>query len=233
MPANRYFYEGLLDEAVTLTGPEAIHLSRVMRGRVGDSLELVNGKGSLAYGSIAKIGKKEILIEIDKCSKQAPEGSQLILIQALPRVSNLEVIVEKGTELGMDEIILFPAARSEKKALNEKQLQRLKNVSIAALKQSGRLHLPRITERAAIKTWDSLPSPCFFGSLSPEAKSIEFFSKKATEQLAILIGPEAGLSPEEEEALLKLGALPITLNKNILRCETAAVAGLAVLAARM
>jgi 16S rRNA (uracil1498-N3)-methyltransferase len=222
MPDNRYFLKERfrLNEHVYLEGPEAHHLSKVMRKKEGAIVELVNGRHELAHASVVEISKDQVILLIEEVSSTPPQNQELILALALPKTPKLEWVIEKGTELGVDTFCLFPGVRSEKPSLSPNQQTRLEHLTIAALKQCGRLSLPKIEILKPLKFWDSLPQPAFFGSLLEKAAPMP---KVEAKQLMILIGPEAGWALEEEEHMTSLGAASLKLHKNILRAETAAI----------
>ena len=146
MPHSRFYINSplLKKSEVILEGEEAHHLQRVMRKKEGELVELVNGCNQLAVAKIAGIEKKGVRLSIQAIKELAAQDFTIILCQAIPRINRLDLIVEKGTELGMHELWLFPAALSEKKDLSLSQLKRLEVISIAAMKQCGRLDLPKI-----------------------------------------------------------------------------------------
>lgn len=229
MPENRYYIETSLEQgaSVPLLGEELRHL-RVMRKTVGDSLELVNGKNELAECRLEILDRKSAHIRIEKVHHSAENGAKLILVQALTKPSLLEWIVEKGTELGASDFWLFPAERSGKKELSNEQRRRLRLITIAALKQCGRLDLPSIIEKPILSKWGALSGQKFFGDLKEEAP--HFAKLEMTRgDLLFFIGPEAGFSTQEI-ALLEgpLQARGVKLHKNILRTETAALVALSI-----
>ncbi len=222
MPAERYYYEGPLKENILLTGNEHRHLSKVMRNKEGNQVEVVNGRGTLAQAQVQAICKNETELTILKTSHQSKED-QITLVQAIPRINRLDIIVEKGTELGMTKLQLFPAERSERKSLTAHQIERLKGLTIAAMKQCGRLWLPEIEILEPISKWKTKGG--LFGSLSPEAPKLKDIKAPSL----IVIGPESGLTEKEISQLEQLDYAGITLHKHILRTDTAAIAALAII----
>ncbi|MCB1119475.1 MAG: 16S rRNA (uracil(1498)-N(3))-methyltransferase, partial [Chlamydiia bacterium] len=166
MPAERFFAPL---PHTSLTGEECRHLIRVMRARVGDTIELIDGKGTLTTAEITAIDKERCLLRPLKQHHFPPTLPPLILAQALPRQNRLDTIVEKGTELGMSTLWLFPGDRSEKKGVS---LERLTAITIAATKQCGRLHLPTIALMPPLTEWENLPTPTYYGTLAPNAPSL-------------------------------------------------------------
>lgn len=233
MPIDRFYTESVLknDCEFFLEEQEFHHLYRVTRTREGEQIEIVNGKGQLAEANVERIEKRKALLKITQVIESPPSSFKRILIQAIPKLNRLEMIVEKGTELGMEELWLFPGERSEKKQLPENQLDRLKTISISAMKQCGRLYLPSIVLHPPLQKWKTFPSPCYFGDLCPEAPSLfkEYQKSPHSECVFFAIGPESGFSDNEIEIFRTHHAKGIFLNENILRTDTAAIAALAIL----
>lgn len=229
MPHQRYFYPGLLDtEQVELAGDEFFHLTKAMRQKSGELLELVNGQGALATGRIAQIEKRNCVILIQNVKKEKPPNNTLILLQGLARMNRLEIIVEKGCELGVDQFWILPCERSENSKLSDKQLARLAAIAIAAMKQCGRLWLPEIKVVKNLQEWKE-PLSGFFGDLSPDAPWLLDVLKDRKEKQIFAIGPESGFSEREEKLLQELGLQGVKLNESVLRTETAALAAAAIL----
>jgi 16S rRNA (uracil1498-N3)-methyltransferase len=223
MPTERFYADSPFSESVTLTGEEFHHLARVMRGKVGDSIELVNGKGVLAKGVIGTLLPDAAVINIVSSSPDSKKRPQIILAQAIPRQNHLEWIIEKGTELGVTSFWLFPGERSEKKEYNEK---RLKHLTLSALKQCGRLFLPTIEKKPSLPSWKPLNGSLYFGDF----EGGKFLPKPAAEPIIFFIGPEKGFSISEIGILQNnLKAQGVRLHENTLRTETAAVVALGLI----
>lgn len=220
MPVNRFFYDGVLEKVVTLEGDEHHHLAHVMRNKKGNSVELVNGKGFLAVGEVIEIQKREAQIEIKSLSESKPRLPPLKVIQALPKLSHLEWILQKGTELGVSHFYLFHSQQSEKKALTPHQDKRLQLVLKNAMKQCGRLDLPSLE-------WGfpKVEGPAFFGDLSEGAPLLK---EVACLPATLIIGPEKGFTNVEIEELRPI-ARGVRIAPYTLRAETAAIAAIAQL----
>lgn len=233
MPAERYFSDQQFQDDMTIafTDQEFHHLVHVMRTRIEESIEIINGRGQLATGKVTSIEKKSATITIEKVLFTPPPSQQIILAQAIPRMNRLEFILEKGTELGMTDIWLFPSIRSEKRAFTESQMLRMQGILVAATKQCGRLYLPKISLKPTIKEWDAVPHPAYYGDVSPIAPSLLSFCQKqsGTESVLICIGPESGFTEEEHNQLQVQGCTGIKLHFNILRTDTAAICALSLL----
>jgi 16S rRNA (uracil1498-N3)-methyltransferase len=227
MPSDRYYQAQpfYLEQKLTLEDAEAHHLASVMRNRVGDQVELVNGQGQLAIGRVYSIAKNSVAIEIVNTYSEDPTTTQLILAQALPKMNRLEYILEKACELDIDQIWLFPGKLSEKYELTKNRLERINHILISALKQCGRLFLPKLIMKPALKNWSALPLPAYFGDLRQEAPPFDkILLGQMPDSLLFFIGPESGLAAEETAFLEENGVKGVKLHKNILRTDTAAIA---------
>lgn len=221
MPHDRFYIDAPLKGEVLLDGEEFHHLSRVMRKKEGDVVELLNGKNTLALATLSSISKRGASLIVTQSEDKKPLLPPLKLIQAIPKLSHLELILQKGTELGASHFYLYPSSLSEKKELSANQKRRLHLILIGAMKQCGRLDLP-------ILEWGFPPleGKVFFGDLSLDAPSL---SEVASLPATFIVGPEKGFT-KEETAELHTKAQGVRINPYTLRAETAAIAGLAILA---
>ncbi len=220
MPCARYFVDAPLEGEVSLSGDEFMHLMRVMRAQENDTLELVNGHNKLASARILSIHKTHAHIKIISVT-EGKTKKPFTLVQALIRPQLLDWVIEKGTELNVTTFHLFPAEKSEKKTLPEAQLTRLHKLTISALKQCGRLDLPKIAFFSHLSQVP-LHGKGVFGDVRKKESSLcsaDFFC----------VGPEAGFTEQEHAFLEKQGVLGIRLHDNTLRTETAALVGTALL----
>jgi len=234
MPAERYFLTADFHngQSAILEGTEFHHLVNVMRSQAGESVELVNGRGSLAKATIERLEKKKAHLVIDNVFVQEPQKDVVILAQAIPRINRLDFILEKGTELGMTHVWLFPGDRSERKNFTESQLERLPNICISAMKQCGRLYVPEISLKPVLSKWTKPEHSLYFGDVHPEAPLLENVMKGPRRGIIFCVGPESGFSDQEENVLRSLGGTGVKLHHNILRTDTAAVAALAIITHR-
>ena len=236
MPDNRFFALDTFTSGkrVQITDQEMHHMLHVMRIKEKESIELVNGKGDLAFATVEKIDKRSVTAFIDDVRKEPQAPCRLILAQGMPRLARLEYIVEKATELGVTDLWLFPAEKSEIKTLTDKQVERLTLILISAMKQCGRLYLPLITLMPPLAKWQKAPIKGFFGDVHDSAPPLlrSLSPQISQEDLMWIVGPEKGFSEEENSIMKdKLSFQGAGLCKNILRTDTAAIAGLSVLSA--
>lgn len=234
MPDLRFYLDEPLDveKKVEITDQEMHHMVHVMRVKENDTVELINGCGFLAKAQVQKIGKKSVELCITDLKHEPESSHHFILAQAIPRPSNLELILEKATELGVTDIWLFPSEKSEIKHLQERQIQRLELILVSAIKQSGRLYLPRLIVKEELADCFEPGAIGFFGDTHPLAPSIRQFLScdKLHSNIIWMVGPEKGFSENERRVMTeKLELKGVRLHHNILRAETAAIAGLSIL----
>ena len=212
-------------ETVFLEGSEFHHIRAVVRIQEEEEVALVNGKGWFAKGRVEALERHRCAIRILSCEhKQAP-APKLYLGISLLRPNHLDFAIEKGTEVGVDRFILFPADKSERKEASPSMKRRLDAIITAAVKQSGRGFRPEVQEaRGLQEAFSMLPAPRLFADLQEQALSLSKHLEglSCDKPLSILIGPESGWSDGEKALLLKEGS-PVHLHANVLRAETAAV----------
>lgn len=232
MPECRFFIDSPLkeDQEVFLQDEEMRHLI-VMRPEIGDTIEIVNGKGDLAEARITQFNKKETILLIKSIHHEPEDSLKLIIAQGMPKLPRLDIILEKGTELGMTELWLFPGDKSDKVGLSKNQSDRIKKILIASMKQCGRLHIPKVQIIDPIAKWNALPYPLFYGAFGESIPSFTSALKANPPQTGVIfvVGPESGISHQEEKHLKKLKAHGVSLHKNILRTDTAPLAALTLM----
>lgn len=223
MPAERFYVDADLKGVITLEGPEQHHLAHVMRIRIGKEVELVNGRGSLANAKLIALSKREATLEVLSETSTPLPFPRMTLAIPLMRPSKLEFAIEKCTELGAHGFLLYPAEYSEKEDLSPHQQERLKTISIAAMKQCGRLDLPKIEILSAFSDIFKTPAIYLFGHTRSKEPRIA-----AEGKIVFITGPERGFSEKELKVLDEKGK-PVRLHENILRAETAPMVALILL----
>ncbi len=227
MPHERFYFDGPLEAQISLEGPECHHLLRVCRAQIGDEVELIDGRGSLASARLVSTSKESAKLSIlNRISEPRPPCSTILGI-SLMRMNRFEWLVEKAVELGADALYMFPADGSEKEDLSSNQLQRLRHLTVAAMKQCGRLYLPEMSVYSSLSALIDLQIPLYFGDTDPNAPLL--LKTPIPNRLLFLTGPEKGFSTSET-ALLKQNGHPVKLHTDILRAETAPLAALSILA---
>jgi 16S rRNA (uracil1498-N3)-methyltransferase len=218
MPADRYYCpETLIPGAlVTLPGAENIHLRRVMRKKVGDKVELFDGRGHLVSATL--MSDKELTV--DTLLEEAAPSQKITIAQAILPPGKLDWVTEKCAELGASSLWLYPAEQSEKTHVSDSLLARLQTIAISAAKQSGRLFLMDIEVKPPLKQWPAYDNLYFGDQASPS-------NRPSHDDFIFVIGPEKGFSSSERKLLQKGQAL--SLSPYTLRTETAALVLLSLL----
>lgn len=231
MKEKRFYYDGQLSAQTTveLDGEEFHHLTNVMRARVNDKVCLFNGNGNFYFGEITEIAKKFATIQIERCEKSENEPKiQIDVFQALAKGDKLSLVMQKITELGASNLMLFESKFCDVKANSNKQ-ERMDLVSISASKQCGRATIVKSfgifnvqSVAKMVKDYDA-----FFVAYENEdghtlVQSL-LKNKENLKKVAIMIGAEGGFSEDEISLLKNSGADIVSLGKRILRTETATI----------
>jgi 16S rRNA (uracil1498-N3)-methyltransferase len=221
MPASRFFIDADLSEndSLCLEGSEYHHLLHVMRHEKGEKVELVNGQGDLGIGHILELTKKHAVLKILEKTHQSDLSRRFLLAVPFMRMSKLEWIVEKGTELGASAFLFYRAQYCECEDIFPRQMERLRALTIGALKQSGRLHLPsieRLPDLTSLFIQDAVflfgaPSAVHPLDLSRPGKTILFITDLNRHGQGICLGPHilrAETAPITAASVLGIWLLP-------------------------
>lgn len=229
-----WFYSpGLSRDRILLPPGEAHHAVRSRRLTDGTRVAAFDGRGRVARGTL-RVGPRrsgQAWIEVERVDVQPLPGVPLTLIVAVPRPSRLDWMVEKCTELGVAALVLCGFARSTARPAAAK-LDRLRRITIEACKQARRATLPELchaddplaalSDVNADRRLVAHPQPD-----GPRLRDV-LAGHDAGEALAVIIGPEGGLTDEELSELSRAGVEPVRLGPYVLRVETAAVAAAAI-----
>lgn len=203
-----------IGQTIELDRSEHHHMKRVMRKSSGQKVEIINTMGQIAYCTIQDSGEL-IIDEIE--SKEAAKYKKSLAI-GLCQPNKLELIVEKACELNIDELIIYTGEKSALKALSQSKLQRLEMIRDSALKQSKRVWNMKITMLNSIFEIDTKTNNAYFASLN---SNVSF--KSQNKDCMIIIGPESGFGLTELDFFKENKIQGISLGKNVLRAETAAI----------
>jgi 16S rRNA (uracil1498-N3)-methyltransferase len=233
---NRVYVDDALENrgSCELTGTAANHVARVLRLGSGAPLVLFDGRGGEYAGTVESCGKDRVRVAIGEHSPVERESKlALTLAQGIARAERMDLIVQKATELGVGRIVPIAAERSVVRAAAqqaERKQEHWRSIAIAACEQCGRNRLPVIDAPARIEAWMAARAASDVSLiLSPRAGRPLRDLLDAAQSIALLIGPEGGLSPAEEACALAGGFRAACLGPRILRTETAAIAALAAI----
>ncbi len=210
----------------------ASHLGRVLRMPVGAELVVFNGEGGEYPAVLTEVSKKRVVARLAACTDRASDSSLKIhLGQSLSRGERMDYAVQKATELGVTQLTPLFSERSEVRLKGDrlvKKRQHFQQVAISASEQSGRCRIPVVEPPVTLSEWLSVTDAELKLVLDPRApRALSSFETPSS--VALLIGPEGGLSEPEVEQAEAAGFLPIALGPRVLRTETAPVAALSLL----
>ncbi len=237
MKQARFYCESIREGLVRLTPDQAHHLVNVLRLTTGGHVELFDGNGALAQAVITDTTRKAVTLQVEKIhSEPARTSGRIVIAASIAKGQRFDWLLTKCTELGVDHIAAVLFERTVKLAKGTSTSQRYDKLTIAAAKQCGRIFLPKITGPADLQQTLSLlkndypDALLIFGALNPQAESIVELARDGKDIVAF-VGPEGGLTCEEENLLKSAGACQVQLTDTTLRIETAAVAFAAILCA--
>lgn len=240
MRVTRCHVENPLAVGQTLSLPEeaANHLVRVMRLREGDGCVLFNGDGHDYAATLVASTKRDAQVRVDAATPLDNESPlHITLLQGIARGEKMDLILQKATELGVAAIVPVNAERTEVKldaARAEKRLAHWRSVVVSACGQSGRARVPAVAaprnlQEAAL----AMPAEALKLTLDPQGEHRLATLAGAPGGVVIAIGPEGGWSPRDRLALANAGFQGLQLGPRILRTETAGLAAVAALQARL
>ena len=216
------------------SGPSQ-HLARALRMQVGGALILFDGRGGEYPATINAIGKKQVTVTTGAHRAREAESPLAIHLGiAISRGDRMDWVVQKATELGVVDITPLLTERTEVKLQGERALKKVahwRQVAISACEQSGRNRVPGVAPLTQLEEWISSVEAARKFVLHHRARAIRDINGKP-ESIALLIGPEGGLSDGEIETAEAGGFESLCLGQRVLRTETAPVAALAILQAR-
>ena len=223
-------------QLVTLPDPVAHHI-QVLRLAEGDLVTLFNGEGGEYSATLTRIERRGASVEIKAHHPRDIElPFAITLAQALPEGSKMDWIIEKAIELGVSGFQPLAAQRcvvrlSAERA--EKKLGHWRGIIESASEQSGRNRLARLAPLQDYKQWITQQDMHRRIILTPRAQQSlpDWARHQGPQAVTLVIGPEGGLSEQEEELALRHGALPLAMGPRILRTETAALAAVGALSA--
>lgn len=235
MARRRFFVDEVHAGHARIQGNDAHHLTRVLRVAVGQKFEISDNRH--VYLAEVETARKDVVdFSILERVELVPPAVRITLFASLIRFERFELMIEKTTELGVEAIVPVVAERSEK-GLDRATAQRLprwRRIAREASEQSRRARLPVIESRVGLSA--ALRHECAYRYVLEEAEAPPILSvlpveRGAQESVALLAGPEGGWTDRERAEIAGAGWQPVSLGGSILKTETAAIAGVAVLTA--
>lgn len=222
---------------ITVEGEEAHHAVAVRRLRVGEEIQLTDGRGRVGVGAVEETGKRRFAVRLDAVD-EVPEPTPVVtVVQALPKGDRGERAVEMLTEIGVATIVPWAAERSIAAWRGERIAKgeaKWRATAREAAKQSRRAWLPQVTSLTRTEDLADLIGAADLALVLHEAASTPMASLEvpSTGSILLVVGPEGGLSEEEIATLHAAGARAVRLGTEVLRTSTAGVAAVSALLSR-
>ena len=221
-----FFKESLsLNLNSVLDRPQSHYLLKVMRINIGENFSLFNQRGEWE-AKVYNINKGTVEFTIMKKLRSSNNEKEIWLAFAPIKLNYLNLMIQKATEIGVTRFIPILTERTIVRKLNEK---RINKIIIEASEQSNRLKVPPLDKLTKLDTFlkSNQNTNIIFGDLNTGNKKIDL---KSRDPLCILIGPEGDFSIKERKNILKLkNIIPLKINDNILRSETAAISMISII----
>ena len=221
---------------VRLEGPEGRHAAVVRRIAPGEWIDLVDGRGRRAVALVETVDGAGLRALVEHVETEPEPSPRLVLVQALAKGDRDDQAVEAATELGVDTIVPWQAARSIvqwRGARGEKAHRKWVDQVYAAAKQARRARFPDVetlVDTAALARRVAASEAVFV--LHEEADTpLAGADLPLTGEVVVVVGPEGGITREELEALADVGGVAVRLGPTVLRSSSAGPAALAVLSA--
>jgi len=234
--AALFLWDDLTTDEVELSGPEGRHAATVRRVRVGEAVDLADGRGTRAHCTVLSLGQDVVRLRIEGRELEPEPAPRLVLVQALAKGDRGELAVELATEVGVDEVLPWQAERCITRwegVRGEKSLSRWRSTAREAGKQSRRARHP------VISPWVSTDELLVRVTATPtlllqEGAAVPLASVPlpASGDLLLVVGPEGGITDREVERLTDGGAVAVRLGSSVVRTSTAGAAAVAVVSAR-
>ena len=201
------------------------YIHKVMRIKEGQNFSLFNQSGEFE-AKVENIIRGIVEFSVEKKLRSADNPTEIWLAFTPIKLNYLNLMIQKATELGVTRFIPLLSERTVVRKINEK---RVKKIIVEASEQSNRLNLPILDKLKNLEEFlkENIDITILFGDLNSKNKKIDI---KRDKPMCILIGPEGDFSIKEREIISKMkNIIPINVNKNILRSETAAIAMISII----
>ena len=226
---NQLFYTPRIEHGFAyLDEEESRHLLAVLRRKVGDPLQLTDGKGYFYETEISETGKRHAVARILSTTEAPAERPFRLHVAIAPtkQIERFEWFLEKATEIGIDEITPLLCKRSERETI---RLDRLEKILISAMKQSLRSRLPKLNELTRFQVFAKAASTAnkYLAWCADEPLPHLSTQVNGIQNIVVAIGPEGDFSTDEVKLALENGFLGVSLGAARLRTETAGLLAVA------
>lgn len=233
MARRRFFVDAVESGRARISGPDAHHLTRVLRVEPGQVFEISDNQ-NVYLAEVESARKDLVSFAVRERVAPAEPAVQITVLASLIRFERFEWMLEKATELGVARLVPVRAERSERGLEQgaEKRLARWNRIVREASEQSRRARLPEIGDpvdlAGAIDTQATYRYALEEAQAPPILVALPL-DRKHSDQVALLVGPEGGWTDHERRQIASSGWRPVSLGPQILRAETAAIAAAAII----
>jgi len=236
---RRFFFDPKTrrGDRVVLSKEESRHIKKVLRLGVGSAVELFDGEGRLFSGEITRMERAVEAVITGTLSEQQDAKGSVVVFQANLKSEKMDTVVQKCTELGVTTMVPFQSSRCQGKldtSIESKKHGRWQRIGLAACKQCMR-PLPMdiaqpVTFKEAIcnNPLDGKTLRIIFWEEEQKTHLGDINGIESADTIALLLGPEGGLSPEEVELATEHGWISVSLGQRILRAETATLTAVSI-----
>jgi 16S rRNA (uracil1498-N3)-methyltransferase len=224
MEIRRFFVDkkDIVDGKITLTGDEFYHMTKVLRYKVGYKAVILANDGIERHSVVEEIGKDSAILAVENEVVADRKNATITLYAGLLKNNKLDFVVQKGVELGVDNIVPFISQNSAETKFNS---ERANKIALESAKQCGSVYLSKV---GGLVDYDKVIDDfkCYdkvIFAYENEKTNRIVDAVKGAKNLAIVVGPEGGFTPEETERAIDNGATVVTLGRRILRAETASI----------
>lgn len=216
------FFGIIQNNAAILNEDESLHCVKVLRHKVGDTIRVIDGKGTIAIGKIEAAHAKQCAVSLTEKEVVKPNRNYTLHVAIAPtkNIERIEWFVEKAVEIGIDEISFIKCKNSERTVIKD---DRLKKVAEAAVKQSQQGYIPKLNSLVEFKEFVKTNASDIKLIAHCEKENKQFLKNYISTQksFSMLIGPEGDFSKDEIALALTAGYQPVSLGESRLRTETA------------
>jgi 16S rRNA (uracil1498-N3)-methyltransferase len=227
-------------DTVLLSPEESAHVTRVLRMLPGEKVQLIAAE-RLYAGELIAVDATATTARVLAELPSSEAVVQVTLVQGLPKADKMEMIIQKATELGVWDVLPVEMERSVARfdPKDTRKLERWNRVAREAAKQSGRARVPEVRAplrmAQAVKALQAEQYDAVLIAWEEEGDRLlskvlarKLMKSPGLRKMALVIGPEGGITPAEVEALTAIGAESVSLGRHILRTETAGLCALAI-----
>ena len=225
---------------ITLAGPEGRHAVRVRRMAPGEPVQLSDGSGIVAVGRVDSVEEDMMSVLVEAVQRPESSGPRLVLVQALAKGGRDEQAIEAATELGVDVVVPWAAERSIVQWRGDRAVRshrKWESVVSAAAKQARRATVPVVepltTSAQLVQRLAGARVVLLHEEATTPVGALDLDGLEVDARVAVVVGPEGGVSEQERAQLVAAGADVVRLGPSVLRSSTAGPAALAVLCARL